>query len=177
MANQASRLSAGSDTTHYDVGRSIALWVSAFEILDHPGTGKSGLGPVYDLLEMVEWESSRSRLRRYKAYEAGKKNRPRRPLACWIYGEIYRARNDFLHGNPVSQKRLIVKQSNRSLFQYAAPLYRLALTGFLPLSWSEPIPPMGDGTELGKYVAERIEFTAYQKAIENALRTARGKKH
>ncbi len=177
MANQASQLPAGSDTTFYDVGRSIALWVSAFEILAHPGTGKSGLGPVYDLLEKVAWESSRSRLRRYKAYEAGKKNRPRRPLACWIYGEIYRARNDFLHGNPVSQKRLIVKQSNRSLFQYAAPLYRLALTGFLPLSWSEPIPPMGDGTELGKYVAERIEFTAYQKTIEKALRTARGKKH
>ena len=146
MANQASLLPAGSDTTLYDVGRSIALWVSAFEILAHPGTRESGLGPVYDLLENVSWELSRSRHRRYKAYAGRMKNRPRRPLACWIYGEIYSARNAFLHGNRVSQNRLIVKGSNRSLFQYAAPLYRLALTAFLPLSWCKPIPPMGDGT-------------------------------
>ena len=175
MANQASQIPAGSDATYHDIGRSIALWVSAFEILAHPGRGWSGLRPVYDLLEKVTWEFSRSRHRRYKAYEGGKKNRRRRSLACWMYGEIYSARNDFLHGNPVSQKRLIVKSSNRSLFQYAAPLYRLALTGFLPLAWCKPIPPLGDETELGKYVDEQRHFTAYQKTIEKALHTARGK--
>lgn len=96
MANQASQIPAGSDTTFYDVGHAIALWVSAFEILAHPGMGKSGLYRVYGLLEDVAWECSRSRYRRYKAHKIGKKNSPRRPLACWIYGEIYRARNDFL---------------------------------------------------------------------------------
>ena len=173
MANQASRLPAGIDTTFYDVGRSIALWVSAFEILAHPGTGKSGLGPVYDLLENVAWEFPRSRHRRYKAYQMGKGTTPRRPLSCWIYGEMYRTRNDFLHGNPVSQNQLIVKSSNRNLFQYAAPLYRLALTEFLPLSWYKPIPPLGNGTELGKYVDDQRHFTAYQKTIEKALHTSR----
>src|SRR5215467_1097666 len=26
----------------------------------------------------------------------------RRPSPCWLYGRLYRARNSFLHGNPVS---------------------------------------------------------------------------
>jgi hypothetical protein len=43
MANQASLLPAGVDATFYDVGRSIALWVSAFEILAHPREGKVDL--------------------------------------------------------------------------------------------------------------------------------------
>jgi len=38
MAYWASAMPAGSEAaTFYDVGRSIALWVSAFEILSHPG--------------------------------------------------------------------------------------------------------------------------------------------
>lgn len=51
MAQQAAQTPAGIDTTFYDVGRMIALWVSAFEILAHPGDGKSGLSVVYDLLD------------------------------------------------------------------------------------------------------------------------------
>lgn len=37
MAYHASLLPAGTDTTFYDVGRIVSLWVSAFEILVHPG--------------------------------------------------------------------------------------------------------------------------------------------
>ena len=175
MANQASQLPAGVDTTFYDVGRLIALWVSAFEILAHPGRGKSNLWAVYDLLEKVEWKYRLTALRLYKAYEANRKSNGRRTLACRLYGEIYRARNDFLHGNPVGRNRLIVKPAKRSLFQYAAPLYRMALTGFLPLSWSEPVPPMNDAQAFGKHLARRIDFDSYQKAVEKALLTARGK--
>ena len=34
---------------------------------------------------------------------------------------------------------------------------------------------LGNGTELGKYIAKQMHFTAYQKTIERALHTARGK--
>lgn len=34
---EASLLPAGTDTIFYDVGRIVSLWVSAFEILVHPG--------------------------------------------------------------------------------------------------------------------------------------------
>ncbi|RKG67809.1 hypothetical protein [Corallococcus terminator] len=44
MALHASMLPAGSDGIFYDQGRLVSLWVSAFEILVHPGgSGKSDL--------------------------------------------------------------------------------------------------------------------------------------
>lgn len=144
MANQASLLPAGRDVTFYDVGRSIALWVSAFEILSHPGKGKVSIRAVYDLLEKVEWNHKALRQKRYKAHETSRKTSIRRIAPCWLYGEIHRARNNFLHGNPVKPARLIVKRARRSVFQYAAPLYRMALAGFLPLTWSRPSPSTKD---------------------------------
>ena len=176
MANQAALLPAGSDTTFYDVGRSIALWVSAFEIVAHPGDRNSNLWSVYDLFDGVEWQYRLSKVRLYKAYEAGRKGMGNRPVACWLYGEIYKARNEFLHGNPVTPGRLTVKAAGRSLFQYAAPLYRMALTGFLPLRWIESFPPLDDAEALGKGIADRMQFGSYQKTIEKALLTSRGKK-
>ncbi|MCH8952384.1 MAG: hypothetical protein IID49_09710, partial [Proteobacteria bacterium] len=111
MANQAAMLPAGSDTTFYDVGRLIALWVSAFEILAHPGIGKSDIFAVYDLLEKVEWKKKPCAARRYKAYSPKRNAQHRRTLACWLYGEIFDARNQSLHGNAVSPNRLIIKKT------------------------------------------------------------------
>ncbi len=50
MAHHASQLPAGTDTTRLDIGRMVALWVSAFEILAHPAIGKSGTKSVFELL-------------------------------------------------------------------------------------------------------------------------------
>jgi hypothetical protein len=51
MAYQASLLPAGTDTTFYDVGRIVSLWVSAFEILVHPGgNGQANRDRVFDRL-------------------------------------------------------------------------------------------------------------------------------
>ncbi|MCL4765394.1 MAG: hypothetical protein KJZ80_04085 [Hyphomicrobiaceae bacterium] len=58
MAFRAGTIPAGADATDYDYGRSIALWVSAFEILAHPGGGgKADLLKVYDLLEKASYVS------------------------------------------------------------------------------------------------------------------------
>jgi hypothetical protein len=170
MAYQASQLPAGADTTLYDVGRLVALWVSAFEILAHPGMGKSGLFAVYDLLDKVGWQSRETRARRYNANEAGRRRTGRRAIARWLYGEIHRARNDFLHGNPVSERRLLIRRSGRQLFQYGAPLYRLALTGFLPLNWTRPAPSMQDTDAASKYIRDHMDFMEPQRMIERALR-------
>jgi hypothetical protein len=175
MANQAALTPAGSDITFYDVGRSIALWVSAFEILAHPGTGRSDLLTVYRLLDSVKWREKHCRERRYKAYERNRTPQSRRTLACRLYGEIYKARNAFLHGNPVTPRLLLARNTKRSLFQYAAPLYRMALTGFLPLVRSGPIPSSDDAEAFGAYIAEFICFKKYQETIERGLLTARGR--
>ena len=175
MANQAALIPAGTENTLYDAGRSIALWVSACEILAHPGQGKSGIVQVYELLDQVHWLYSKSRHRLYKPntrHQKGKKGQPtqRRTIAAWLYSEIYRARNDFIHGNPVSNQQLYVRKSNRTLFQYAAPVYRMVLTGFLDLWWNEPFPSTEDGgTKLGEYVAQMTNFKNYQKTVEDSL--------
>jgi hypothetical protein len=169
MAFAASQLPAGSETTFYDVGRSIALWISAFEILAHPRVGGSGLRQVYDLLDKVSWDLEKSIVANCEAY-AGR-GRPRKftNTACWLYGELYHARNDFVHGNPIETDRLTIEKSGRNLFQFAAPLYRMALAAFLPLRWSEPIPEREESEELGRHIAECIGFMAYQRAIEEGL--------
>jgi hypothetical protein len=175
MANQAALMPAGSDTTFYDVGRSIALWVSAFEILGHPGIGKSGLAAVYGLLDQVKWQEKACALRRYKAYMPGRNAKNRRTLACWLYGEIYDVRNQFLHGNAITPERLIIKRAKRSLFLYTAPLYRMALTGFLPVARPASRPSFGEVQALAAYLAAEMEFYDYQDVIERGLLTALNK--
>ena len=46
MARAASKMPGGSDATDYDVGRAVAMWVSAFEILAHDGR-HSDFGQVF----------------------------------------------------------------------------------------------------------------------------------
>jgi hypothetical protein len=56
MANEAARTPARVAATFYDVGRTLALWVSAFEIVVHPGgAGQSGFEKVAAEIEKVKW--------------------------------------------------------------------------------------------------------------------------
>jgi hypothetical protein len=60
MANEAARIPALTAATFYDVGRSLALWVSAYEILAHPGgTGQSNFHTVSTRLESVRWDNAK----------------------------------------------------------------------------------------------------------------------
>lgn len=151
MAFQAASLPGGVGVTLFDLGRNIALWVSALEILSHPRTNKADLFTVYPLFEKLVYCDRNVGRRQYAAYVGKKKKRaapamqrtkhPRRPLPCWIYGRLYDARNHFLHGNPVSLKLLSpTKGSGEGLFWLAAPLYRLALGSFLNLSVEKDLP-------------------------------------
>jgi hypothetical protein len=60
MANEAGRIPSLSAGVFYDAGRQVALWVSAFEILAHPGgNGQSNFSTVGALLEKVSWLNSK----------------------------------------------------------------------------------------------------------------------
>ena len=159
MAVQAAQLPGGIDVTLYDIGRTIALWVSACEILAHTPPAGSGVRQVYALFDQISFVEPTVRERRYKA----KGRRPdRATLPCWIYGKIYQARNDFLHGNPVRKDRLNFTGAETSLFWVAPCVYRLALTGFLKLSPMEARP--------GQF------YTDPQHMMERALMRARKRK-
>ena len=170
MAYNASLLPAGTDTTFYDVGRVVSLWVSAFEILVHPGgNGQANRDKVFELIEKTAWAIPASAA---LAHDTGGKTKVKRTLASSIYQALHDCRNDFLHGNPVDRAKLILPLPKRTVFECAAPLYRLALTSFLPLVYAKPMPGADDAKALGAYIAERMEYVAPQKSAEEALLTA-----
>lgn len=169
MANQAAKLPAGIDPTIYDLGRIIALWVSAFEILAHPRTANSGLQSVYPLFEGIHYHDRRVGSRRFAAYTGRGKPRPRRPLPCWLYGKLYQARCAFLHGSPVRASLLMPTKSKEGLFWLAPSLYRLALAGFLGLPFKKQLPQPKNSMETKEYTFQQFEYFKYQQAIEQAL--------
>ncbi|MGO7661634.1 hypothetical protein ACC697_04050 [Rhizobium ruizarguesonis] len=178
MANQASLTPGGVDATLYDYGRLIALWVSAFEILAHPAVGDSSYKVVYQQIEDAKWTSQRLRWKKWVAFEGRTKPKKHRySLPIWLCNHLYKARNDFLHGNEVTTKSLLIKnsKSKSSLFQVAAPLYRMALTSFLKLEWKSHIPPIANVDSFVSAFNDRYSFTGDQRVVEDALLASVGK--
>ena len=176
MANQASLTPGGVDAIFYDYGRLIALWVSAMEILAHPDGDDVGYKNVYEQLMQVRWTSRRLRWKKWVAFEGRKKPKKHRyPLPIWLCNHLYKARNDFLHGNEVTAKSLLIKNSKSSLFQVAAPLYRMSLTSFLKLEWNGHIPPMTNMDGFVSAFNDRYSFQGDQRVVEDALLAAVGK--
>lgn len=106
------------------------MWVSALEILVHDGR-RADLKSVLSLLSRVHWLNPKLKaLDREVTY---RKEQIRTNLAGFIYEQLNNARNDFLHGNPVTPETLRLAKSRKQVQWFAAPLYRLALTAFLDL--------------------------------------------
>ena len=122
-------VAGGIDVTLYDLGRLIALWVSACEILARQSAGHAGVKEVYDLLHQVCFVDQGMKLRKYKAFVSrrnGITRTERRNLACWVYGQLYHARCDFLPGNPVRGKTVSISLARPALLGS-----RLACTDWL----------------------------------------------
>ena len=87
MAYQASLLPAGTDTTFYDVGRIVSLWVSAFEILVHPGgSGQANREKVFELIERTPWVIAASG---QLAHDTGGRTEVKRTLTTWHIQKLY----------------------------------------------------------------------------------------
>ena len=169
MAYHASLMPALSDATFLDAGRLIALWVSALEILVRPEDREVRREHVLNLLDKAHWERS---VLNERSYTVGRKNPVERTLAAWLCDRLYECRNDFLHGNPVDRKSIRLPNTNRSIFEYAAPLYRIALAETLKLRLTKPEPSLSDPKAFGEFIADRHSFFSPQRVIEDALLTA-----
>lgn len=165
MANAAALLPAGADATMLDIGRSVALWSSAFEILA-PAKREAYL-EIYALLDKNVWHHTPCKELKYEAYGFAK-DQTLRNLPSWLFGEINRARNDYLHGNPIDGRRLVVAPAKMSLHFYAPLLYRLTLAAFIDLEYS-PSPQRSDETEYEAYLRNYHLFGRYQGEVEVAL--------
>lgn len=165
MANAAAKIPAGRDMTEYSAGRTVMNWISAFEVLIHPGPEKKiGIFDVYRHFEAIKWTNKDCMSPTHPAYSASRPPQDR-ILACRIYGELFHARNDFAHGNPVDSSRLRLP-SGRYLHYYAAPLYRMALTGFLNLRYRK-----APHNEIDTAFPDSIDLWDPQTDIERALAT------
>jgi hypothetical protein len=141
------------------MGRLIALWISAFEILAHDGKN-SGLNQVCRFLEGLP---PRGTLRR--AIDG-------RTIRRWVYQRLYAARNDFLHGNEIADDATRVPSTPYDLSHFGAPLYRLMLTEYLPVRLSEPEVDMTAPKHVERLVEQfstRRDFMEYEEACERAL--------
>jgi hypothetical protein len=157
MAYAASQVPSGPDMTHYALGRSVGLWISAFEILAHPGqNGNVGYRNIYEPLHAVDWRHTELTDVVHVSYDGKNKTAPN-TLPCWIYGELFQARNDFMHGRPVALDRLVVSSSGQNLYNFAAPLYRACLTAFLGL---KKYGPYGQSTDsIASSLAWGVDFS------------------
>jgi hypothetical protein len=171
MANEAASVPANTAMTFYDVGRSLALWVSAYEIWR---TREATAGPVSQpsllSLRKVKWRSNKLS---EKVRTIDGKPPQQVQLAAWICKRVYDLRNDFLHGNDVDGRDLFL--SGNTMIDYAACLYRPELTGFLGLQFKQDVAETEDAEATTAYRAERARFNKFykfQEAYESAFLTA-----
>ena len=153
MAYHASQPPADQSTTIFDYGRILALWVSAFEILVHPG--EDGIATKKEVLKLL-----------------GKDvwiNKECKKTGARIYEKIYKCRNKFLHGNPIDVELSQSLMTRDSLFGASAPLYRMALMAFLDLKCKEPRASLENPDDLVREIVEIMDFSDYQEDFETVI--------
>lgn len=89
----------------HDVGIGVALFISAIEILVHPGrSGRADLTKALRLFNSLRRARSSTLAKRWRVPVAGV--RVSCNLCAKLYARLYAIRNAFLHGNPVEWRHL-----------------------------------------------------------------------
>ncbi len=142
MAYQASSIPFRNQGTIYDYGSSISLWVSAFEVLVHKKINQVG---YKDVLHHIDCSFLSEEILSHKKYRIIKKNRKGVKivtgvnLAQKIYYQIYSARNDFSHGNPIQIRNLHAfgDVKRYGIICYAPLLYKMVLISQLKIEYDK----------------------------------------
>jgi hypothetical protein len=153
----------------YEYGAHLSLWTSAFEILARKENQRAkvvGYKNVLSLLGKYRWQLKKLDEKRFRIYYD--KKAPKGNLAQKLYKELYDARNDFFHGNPVTESRLFpFRNKSRPLLPHLAPaIYWTALTVFLP-----PLYKLKKEEKLRVAIRESWDRLTYMEAILSAIGT------
>lgn len=168
MARAASRMAGGADSTFYDGGRAVALWVSAFEILAHDG--HVDLPKVLALLNRAPWERETLRSLDRTVVHGRKRTTIQTNTAGEIYYKLNCVRNAFLHGNPVTPDSLRLPRCQEHILQFAAPLFRMALAAYLNLRFRDVMPDIKTNPSgAGRFISALGEFRSPQRIAEEAI--------
>lgn len=163
VAYTACAVGAKNEQSIHDYGLQVALWVSAIEILAWPTGKNAGLEEVLALLRRAPLDPSLAN----RVYQAKfrKREKPRRLNAIErSYSYLYKARNSFLHGNPVSAAMLFTKGKKVSspTPRIAAVVYRAALAAYLDDRYPVSMKTLEEIRERSREVGERSN---YDKAL------------
>lgn len=167
MAYEAMRFPAETLISQHDVGRMIGLWVSAFEILAHPGNEKIYWLDIAQELESINLASAYLPKTKYEV-KVGKKVFSFMVLG-YLYCLLYNTRNDFMHGNPIRDDSLVVPGSDRRLGSIAPILYRMVLAKHINHIWAESAPESDNTNALRACFARKYAFLQGQTTAEQAL--------
>jgi hypothetical protein len=166
VAFHASLFPADGLTSINDVGTRIALWVSAFEVLCHPGGGVNKRH-VQKVISDAPYSEKALAAKRFTISHGG--NRFRATLPEALYDDLYWARNQFLHGMPVRPAMLHYRQSNdyARLTDVAPVLFAAALVSRL-----NSLRVAGAPMELKKLTVRAV--ARYMRSHEGIERVSRG---
>lgn len=162
-----------------DVGMTTSLWVTAFEVLAHPG-GPGDVKPehVRELIKSIPWpDRSLRRRSRVPVVGAGRRIPDGRAIPpVQIYGRLYAARCAYLHGEPdLDDARRHLSDGRRGRPEaQAAILYRFVLLKVLADAglYSFPqVPRWRDGMSDARKAAFAQAFGAWfhEREVGKAL--------
>jgi hypothetical protein len=160
IAYSACKMPTDNRSSVYDYGVKVGLWISAFEILFHPGSsGNIGYKDiVMELNKYVLIDPQISDKKRLIGSDTHTN------IVGLVYKDIYDKRNDFYHGNEISKNGLDI--FNRKEFPpvtHIAPvIYLMALNVFLQSKGLLNHPP-------AQTLAESTLNYVMQKRIEEPL--------
>ena len=128
---QAGRFPSDGLSSINDIGTRIGLWVSACEVLLRSDTDNIDKRLVQEAIGAVELSNPRLTRKRFNIQHRGLSYKVALPAR--IYDDMYRARNLFLHGNPVDQLDLRFGRSAKRarLVDLVLVVYSLALRAVL----------------------------------------------
>jgi hypothetical protein len=129
MAFQASSLPHNDLALDRDLGMRLAQWIAAFEILVWPATWRAGFDQVEAQLSAYNWQNQKCSRRKYRINRGGKRLVT---LPIHIYDLMYKARNDYLHGNPIKHRTINPFRDGEGLLAFAPLLFRVVLDVMLP---------------------------------------------
>jgi hypothetical protein len=144
-----------------EYGTEVALWVSAIEILAWPDRSHADLDGVLELLGRNVGRRATNK-KRFRA-KVGRKSRSLTALQRG-YTYLYRARNRFLHGNPIGPTSLLTLSRTRrvGLPRLAAIIYRAALVAYLSRRYPYKITTL---RELARRPNEMFDNDGYERAL------------
>ena len=177
VAFHASLFPADGFPSVNDVGTRIGLWISAFEILFHPGRDQQVNKRVVQMaLQQIPFLKPALRSLRYTVWD--RRVRHQATLAEALYDDLYRARNRFFHGEAVTASDLHYRRSTNylNLIDIAPVLYNGALLSFLRnriRGGPETAAAIAAGKDIAGAMKRYIEATRGVSEIEDALLAAR----